>query len=85
MNGMLIDAITGQIQLFAFEYPPLGWMLCDGSTLRVQEYVPLFAAMGNRYGGDGETTFALPNLVGKEPIPGSAYCICIQGVFPRRW
>ena len=79
-----MDPILGQIQLFAFNFAPNGWMLCDGATLPINQYSAVFSLVGTTYGGDGRTTFALPNLTGKEPIPGSLYCICMQGNFPSR-
>lgn len=79
-----MDSFLGQIQLFAFNFEPVGWMLCDGKTLPISQYTAVFALLGTTYGGDGQTNFALPNLAGKEPIPGSRYCICVQGIFPQR-
>jgi microcystin-dependent protein len=79
-----MEAFIGQIQLFAFGWEPPGWRFCDGATLKINDYQAVFSLMGTTYGGDGQTTFALPDLIGKEPIPGSQYCICIQGIFPSR-
>ncbi|HJV70267.1 phage tail protein [Ideonella sp.] len=79
-----MDAFLGQIQLFAFNFAPMGWMPCDGRSLPISQYTAVFALVGTTYGGDGRTNFALPNLAGKEPIPGSSYCICVEGVFPSR-
>ena len=79
-----MDSFIGQIQLFAFNFVPLGWMLCDGKTLPISQYQAVFALLGTTYGGNGQTNFALPNLVGKEPITGSSYCICVNGIFPSR-
>ena len=79
-----MEWFTGQIQLFAFNYAPKGWMPCDGRILQIREYSNVFALLGTTYGGDGQTNFALPNLVGKEPIAGSAYCICVYGIYPPR-
>jgi microcystin-dependent protein len=79
-----MDTYTGTILLFAFNYAPEGWLPCNGRELRVIEYTGLYALLGQTYGGDGETTFALPNLKGKEPIPGLAYYICVNGLFPLR-
>ena len=44
----------------------------------------LFALLGTNFGGDGRTTFALPDLRGKEPVPSTQYCIALQGIFPSR-
>jgi len=79
-----MDSFLGQIQLFAFNFVPVGWMLCDGKTLPIAQNSALFALVGTTYGGDGRTTFELPNLVGKEPVAGSSYCICVEGIFPSR-
>lgn len=79
-----MDPFLGQIQLFAFNYVPTGWSPCDGRTLQASEHSALFALLSTTYGGDGQTNFALPNLLGKEPIPGSKYCICVEGMYPAR-
>lgn len=62
------DAYLGEIRLFAGNYAPQGWRLCDGSVLQVSQSTPLFALIGNLYGGDGRTTFALPDLRGRLPV-----------------
>ena len=62
------DAFIGEIRIFAGTYAPAGWKFCDGSVLKVQEYQALFAVIGKQYGGDGRTTFALPNLKGRAPM-----------------
>ena len=79
-----MDPILGQIRLFAFDFAPTGWMPCNGATLQIREYTAVFSLIGAIHGGDGATTFALPNLKGKEPIAGFIYCICMEGVFPQR-
>lgn len=76
--------ILGQIQLFAFNYAPHGWLPCDGTLLEIKNNLAFFALLGTTYGGDGKTHFALPNLKGKEPVPGSVYCICENGLYPSR-
>ena len=62
------DPLTGQIAMFAGNFAPRGWAFCDGSLLQVSQYTELFAILGTIYGGDGRTTFALPNLEGRTPI-----------------
>jgi microcystin-dependent protein len=79
-----MDPILGSIQLFAFNFVPKGWALCDGSLLPISQNQAVFALVGTTYGGDGMSTFALPNLKGKEPVAGAIWCICVQGVFPQR-
>jgi microcystin-dependent protein len=58
----------GEIRMFGGNYAPLGWMFCDGSLLPISQYDALFALLGTTYGGDGVTTFGLPDLRGRVPI-----------------
>ncbi|MEO6523477.1 MAG: tail fiber protein [Mucilaginibacter sp.] len=58
----------GQIQSFGFNYPPRGWMLCQGQTMSISQYTTLFALIGTTYGGDGVQTFVLPDLRGRVAI-----------------
>jgi len=53
---------VGQIQAFGFNFAPRGWAKCDGSLLAISQYSALFSLLGTMYGGDGRTTFALPDL-----------------------
>lgn len=62
---MIDDAFIGQIYFFPYDFVPSGWMLCDGQILKINEYVAVFAVIGNAYGGDGSSTFALPNMIGR--------------------
>ena len=73
-----MPALIGTVQLFAFESPPDGWMVCDGALLSVTNYQTLFATIGTTYGGDGRTTFALPNIPPVIP-KGPAYYIAFTG------
>ena len=57
-----------EIRLFAGNFPPAGWAFCDGSLLPISENDALFNLIGTTYGGDGQTTFALPDLRGRVPI-----------------
>jgi len=63
-----MDAFIGEIRLFAGNYAPQDWALCDGSLLRIADYNTLYALLGTTYGGDGATTFALPDLRGRVPV-----------------
>jgi microcystin-dependent protein len=54
--------------MMSFNYPPKGWAPCNGQTLPINQNQALFALLGTMYGGDGRTTFALPNLQGRVPI-----------------
>lgn len=59
---------VGEIRMFAGNFAPAGWMTCQGQILPISEYETLFNLIGTTYGGDGEQTFALPNLQGRAPI-----------------
>ena len=74
---------VGQIEIFAFEFAPSGWMVCNGQLLSIQEFPALFQLIGTTYGGDGQTTFALPKLAPIAP-QGPSYFIAIAGVFPKQ-
>jgi len=54
-----------EIRLFSFRTPPQGWLSCDGQSLLIGDYPELFKILGTLYGGDGKTTFALPDLRGR--------------------
>jgi microcystin-dependent protein len=62
------ESYLGEIQMFAFGYAPRDWMVCDGKVLRISDNESLFAILGNTYGGDGKSTFALPDLRGRSPV-----------------
>jgi microcystin-dependent protein len=59
---------VGEIRMFGFGRTPNGWAACDGSLLPISEYEVLFTLIGTTYGGDGQTTFAVPDLRGRLPI-----------------
>lgn len=58
----------GQLKIFAGNFAPAGWALCDGQLLSIAENDALFSLIGTTYGGDGQTTFALPDLRGRLPL-----------------
>ena len=65
---------AGEIQMFAGNFAPVDWAFCDGRLLQISEYDTLFSLIGTTYGGDGVTTFALPDLRGRLPLhQGSGY------------
>ena len=64
----MADQFIGEIRLFSFNFPPSGWALCDGSILSSSQHSTLYSILGNLYGGDGVSTFALPDLRGRAPI-----------------
>jgi microcystin-dependent protein len=59
---------VGEIRMFAGNFAPAGWMFCEGQLLPISEYETLFNLIGTTYGGDGQSTFALPDLRGRTPI-----------------
>lgn len=67
-----MDAFVGEIRLFPFGFVPQGWLPCDGRELRIQQYVALFSIISNKFGGDGRTTFHLPDLKGAVALGPSA-------------
>jgi len=62
------EPFLSEIKLVSFNFPPKGWALCNGQFLPINQNQALFALLGTTYGGNGQTTFALPNLRGKVPI-----------------
>ncbi len=80
-----MDGYLGEIRMFAGNYAPVGWALCDGRLMPISGNDALFALLGTTYGGDGATNFALPDLRGRVPmsvgtgvIPGNG-----QSLTPR--
>src|SRR5687767_1346044 len=59
---------VGEIRMFAGNFPPVGWMFCDGQLMPISENETLFQLIGTTYGGDGESTFQLPNLQSRIPM-----------------
>ncbi len=59
---------VGEIRMFAGNFAPQGWAFCDGSLLSIAQNTVLFTLIGTIYGGDGTSTFALPNLLGRVPV-----------------
>jgi microcystin-dependent protein len=60
-----MDEFLGTIKAFAFSFAPRGWAVCAGQVMRIQDNSALFSLLGTAYGGDGRTTFQLPDLRGK--------------------
>lgn len=67
----MADEVLGEIRLFAGEFAPSGWAKCDGALLPIAGNEALFSILGVSYGGDGSSTFRLPDLRGRVPIGGS--------------
>ena len=64
----MAQPFVGEIRMFAGNFAPAGWAFCDGRLLPISENETLFTLIGTTYGGDGESTFALPDLRGRVPI-----------------
>ncbi len=71
---------VGEIRMFAGNFAPAGWMFCEGQLLPISENETLFNLIGTTYGGDGESTFALPDLRGRIPIhQGNGFVLAETG------
>lgn len=79
-----MEPILGQIQLFPFGFEMYGWSTCKGQTLNVTQNQALFSLIAYTFGGNGSTTFMLPNLTNASPVPGMQYYIATQGIYPQR-
>jgi len=67
-----MEPLIGQIMMFAGNFAPRGWAFCEGQLLAINQYQALFSILGTTYGGDGRTTFGLPDLRGRVPMhPGN--------------
>ena len=66
------EGIVGEIRTFGHNQTPRGWLPCDGRLLPMEQYGALFSVLGTTYGGDGKTTFALPDLRGRMPMHWNA-------------
>lgn len=78
-----MDPLLAEIRLFAGNFAPRGWALCEGQLLPIAQNAALFSLLGTTYGGDGRTTFALPKLA-QVPVEGLRYIIALEGVYPSR-
>ena len=67
-----MEDFIGTVQAFAFNFTPRGWLACNGQLLSIAQYQTLFSLLGTMYGGDGRTTFALPDLRGRSPLSQGA-------------
>jgi len=71
---------VGEIRMFAGNFAPAGWMFCEGQLLPISENETLFQLIGTTYGGDGESTFALPDLRGRIPLhQGNGFILAETG------
>ena len=77
----MADPFLAQIMMFGGNFAPRGWAFCDGQLLPISQNTALFSLLGTTFGGDGRTTFQLPDLRGRYPIhPGTG-----PGLSQRRW
>lgn len=75
----MADPFVAEIRIFPFNFAPSSWAFCDGQLLPISQNIALFSLLGTAYGGNGSTTFALPNLQGRAPMcPGAG-----PGLSPR--
>lgn len=80
-----MEPYLGQIVQFAFNYAPQMWMVCEGQTLNIAQNQALYALIGVKFGGNGSTTFCLPDMRKASLFSGSMkYYIAISGIFPQR-
>ena len=63
-----MEPFIGEIQMFAGNYPPKGWAFCNGQIMAIAQNTALFSLLGTNFGGNGTTTFGLPNLQGRVPM-----------------
>jgi microcystin-dependent protein len=76
----MTQAYVGEIRIFAGNFAPAGWMLCQGQLLPISEYETLFNLIGTIYGGDGQTSFQLPDLRSRVPLhQGGMFVIGLVG------
>lgn len=73
------DQFLAEIRIFPFNFPPKGWAFCDGQILPISQNTALFSLLGTTYGGDGKSTFALPDMQGNAPMqPGQGQGLSLR-------
>ena len=73
------DPFVAEIRIFPFNFPPKGWAFCDGQLMPISQNTALFSLLGTTYGGDGKSTFALPDLQGSAPMqPGQGQGLSLR-------
>jgi microcystin-dependent protein len=73
------NPFLGELRIMSFNFAPKGWALCNGQLLPINQNQPLFSLFGTMYGGNGQTTFALPNLQGRVPLGVGGGSFTVQG------
>lgn len=80
-----MEYYLGDIVLFPYSnFTPMDWMPCEGQILQVAQNSALYSLIGNNFGGNGSTTFALPDLRNASPLPYMRYFIATAGIYPTR-
>ena len=79
LNNM--EPLLGEVKYFAGNFAPRGWAFCQGQIMPIAPNTALFSLLGDNFGGDGRTTFALPKI---EDLNGCKAIIAIEGVYPSR-
>ncbi|MEY2508177.1 MAG: hypothetical protein QOH01_2506 [Verrucomicrobiota bacterium] len=75
----MADPFVAEIRIFPFNFAPKGWAFCDGQLLPLSQNTALFSLLGTTYGGDGKSTFALPNMQGNAPMhPGQGQGLSLR-------
>jgi microcystin-dependent protein len=75
----MAEPFMAEIRIFAFSFPPKGWAFCDGQLMPLSQNTALFALLGTTYGGDGKSTFALPDLQDRAPMhPGKGVGLTLR-------
>jgi microcystin-dependent protein len=73
------DQFLAEIRIFPFNFPPTGWAFCQGQLMPISQNTALFALLGTTYGGDGKSTFALPDMQGNTPMqPGQGQGLSLR-------
>jgi microcystin-dependent protein len=79
-----MDYLLGQIILFPYNFVPMRFMLCNGAIINISQNTALYSLIGTKFGGNGTTTFMLPNLANTSAVAGMEYYIATEGIYPSR-
>lgn len=75
-----MEPFLGQVQIFGFSFPPRGWSPCNGNLIAIAQNTALFSLLGTVYGGNGQTTFGLPNLCSRLPVGTGSNTLGLQAI-----
>ena len=76
-----MEGTLAEIKFFAGNFAPRCWAFCEGQLMPINQYQALFSLLGDNFGGDGRTNFALPKI---EDLNGCKAIICLEGIYPQR-